>query len=233
MNAITPAMVAYHGQVTFLSWKDSSAQGPQLRFSLTDRSELEHFDKVTRRSSKRAGQRYKAAVRTDNMDPHDVELWFCGANWSHQDGARVTFAVTDEELQWWRQLTPRDVNNDFPSRVWLTLVQVDTDEKPIDQVKAEAMAAVELPQAEPVKGGPNSKHVAQLVADLQFQQFLAAYLGSITPFDRESADEWVKDVCGVESKKEFDHRPSAWDTFRERVRRPFLAWLQGAPVKAA
>lgn len=229
MNGITEAMAAFHGLVTLISWKDSSAQGPRLSFHLGDgRAELDHFDRVTRRSSKRAGQVYQAVATPDTHDAHSLELWFCGANWSHQDGARVTFAVTEEELAWWKQLTPRDVNDDKPTRLWLTLVQVGADGKPVNQAQADRVEqAMQAP-----KGGPNSKHVAQLLHDQQFQLWLAKHLGSITAFDYEACDEWVKDVCGVQSKVQFDHEPQAWELFREKVRKPFLQWLAGDRIAA-
>lgn len=222
MNAVTTEHIAFHGHVVFLGWKDSSAQGPRVNLALSDRNELEHFDKVTRRSAKRAGHRYKAAIGADDRDLHSTELWFCGANWSHQDGARVSFAVADEDLAYWRGLTSRDQNPDLPSKLWLTLVQVTADEQPVNQVKADRVEVAVQPE---LKGGPNSKHVAILVRDEQFRRFLTEKLGLKELADVETADDWIKEVCGIESKVQLDHEETSWLLFRTEVRRPFLEWM--------
>jgi hypothetical protein len=130
--------LAYHGPVRLLSWSESSAQEFKFKLELLDgRNALAHFENVTRRSGKRAGQRYRAVWQSDRGKEiaGPAELWFCGADWSHQSGATLRFTVHPEDVAWVRAQPTLDVDELAP-KVYLGLVQLDVDDRPIDPEKA-------------------------------------------------------------------------------------------------
>lgn len=216
-------LIAFHELVTIKSWADSSTRGPSIKVGLPSRDALAVFEKITRRAGKRAGQRYKAVWQDEGtLPPHSMDLWFAGANWSHQDGASVKFSVHPDDLDIFQDGRLQLERDDKPLPYWLTLVQVDDDEKPIDQQKAEVM--------EQLKGGPKSKRVAMLCQQADFQQYVAYRVelmgGEPVSITFDEADTWVKDQVGVASKVEFDHNADAWTMFEARVMSPFIRWGQ-------
>lgn len=216
-------IIAFHELVAVKSWADSSSRGPSIKVQLTSRDSLATFEKITKRAGKRAGQRFASVWQQDPPDGQEarsIDLWFAGANWAHQDGASVKFSLTDEGLDWFRDgLMPME-QDDKPVRYWLTLVQIDEDEKPIDQSKAERVE-------EGVKGGPKSKRVAMLTQQKDFQAYVT-YRTNEHCTTAEAADAWIKGQCGVESKREFDHNADAWSMFEARVMSPFIRWGEGS-----
>lgn len=212
-------LIAFHELVAVKSWTNSSTRGASIKVLLPSRDSLAAFEKITRRAGKRAGQRYKAVWQdADASFSVPMDLWFAGANWAHQDGATAKFTVSEEELV---QFQSGDLvmanDDDQPIFYWLTLVQVDDDEKPVDQKKAEVM--------DTLKGGPKSKRVALLTQQGDFQEYVYFRMQQPAgPSPMLDADQWVKATCGVASKREFDHNDSAWDLFQTRVMSPFIRW---------
>lgn len=214
-------IIAFHELVRIRSWADSSTRGPSIKVELRSRDSLAAFEKITKRAGKRAGQRFASVWQYEN--PEDgpevaLDLWFAGANWSHQDGASVKFSVSD--LDSFRDGTLPMEEGEEPVTYWLTLVQIDDDEKPIDQKKAERVE-------EGMKGGPKSKRVAMLTQQRDFQAYVT-YRTNEKIETAEAADAWVKAQCGVASKREFDHNADAWSMFEARVMSPFIRWGEGS-----
>lgn len=249
MTGVAAGCVAFHDVVTLLGWSESSGQGARVKFALPGREALEHFDTATRRRKRRAGQRYYAVLGSVDNPPltiATINLWFAGANWAHQDGARVVFAVEADDLEAFRDMHARDQGAQAEASVfWLTLVQIDDDEQPIDQDKAARVedyryAAGDLRDAEAdahpqrlpedvraadkLKGGPRSKNVAQLCYDDEFQWFVSEREDRDEKSTFTEADAYVKRVVGIASKVELDHDDTAWQRFIDAVRRPFFAW---------
>jgi hypothetical protein len=220
---MSDGIIAFHELVTVRSWTDSSTRGPSIKVGLSSRDSLAAFEKITRRAGKRAGQRFASVWQMDPPDGEEarsIDLWFAGANWAHQDGASVKFSLTDEGLDWFRTgLLPMEAD-DKPVPYWLTLVQIDEDEKPIDQGKAERLE-------EGLKGGPKSKRVAMLCQQKDFQAYVS-YRTNLRCETMEDADAWVKAQTGVASKRDFDHNPDAWSMFEARVMSPFIRWGEGS-----
>jgi hypothetical protein len=220
--------LAYHGPVRLLSWSESSAQEFKFKLELLDgRNALAHFENVTRRSGKRAGQRYRAVWQSDEGKEiaGPAELWFCGADWSHQSGATLRFTVHPEDVAWVRAQPTLDVDELAP-KVYLGLVQLDVDDRPIDPEKA-----ARAQWAEGLTGGPKSKNVARLCQDREFQAFVGVRMNLNRPATLEEADDWVKRMCDIPSKKCLDHDDPktglpVWETYEARVHRPFLSWSQ-------
>lgn len=225
-NAIKQAQgyVAFEGMVVLAKWADSSTTGAKAYFNLTDRESLAPFEKATKRRGKRAGQRYMLVTSSDKGDvipEAPTEAWFAGAQWSHQGGASIT--LTFEDLEFWRQFNTADQGE---GQIFhFTMVELQANDTPLDQVQADRVERANRP-----KGGPHSKFVAQRNASQDFQ----AYIGYRTGMPRErwplvgadTCDKWVKQMCGVASKVDFDHNPESWERYEKLISRPFITWAQ-------
>ena len=216
--------IAFEGAVQLQRWEDSSTSGPKARFSLHDRDALGPFEKATKRRGKRAGQRYRLIV-CNALGEHLVttECFLAGAQWAHGPGASITLAF--ESIDFWRRYSTGDHAEGAGTQFMFTMVELQDDETPVDQVRQEAMEKATKP-----KGGPKSKHVAQRNQSKDFQAFVAYRLGM--PRDRwhlcgaDSCDKWVKQMTGVTSKIEFDHNPEAWTRYERLVHAPFMSWAR-------
>lgn len=218
-------LVAFEGVVKLAKWSDSSSGGPKVSFALLDKDALTPFEKATKRRGKKSGQRYLVTLadsRGELMPDAPDECVLLGAQWTHTAGATATFAFTS--LDYWRRLTTAD-QSDNPTELHLTLVELQADETPVDQVSQDVLEKATKP-----KGGPRSKHVAQWNQAPDFCQFVGKRLEM--PEDRwhmvtaDMADKWVKQVCGIESKVEFDHNQQAWERYENLVKRPFMTWAR-------
>ena len=215
--------VAFEGMVALAKWSESSRSGAKITVKLQDREALAPFEKATKRRGKRAGQRYMVVVSSDKGEPISdapSELWFAGADWSHQGGASVSFTV--DSLEWWRQFQTADQGGD--GQVFhFTMVELQANDTPLDQDQADRAERANRP-----KGGPKSKFAAQRNQTTDFQ----AYVGYRTGMPKErwrlvgadTCDKWVKQVCGVESKVAFDHDEDAWNRYEKLISRPFITW---------
>lgn len=221
--------LAFHGPVRLHSWSDSSSLGFRAKLELLDgREALAHFERATRRSAKRAGQRYRAVWQNDQGEAIAElpgELWFAGADWSHQNGATVKFAISPDEQQLVRLSQTYDVDEHAP-RWYLGLVQLDTDDKPVNQAQA---ALVEW--AEGLVGGPRSKAAARRCQEPEFQVFVQQRLGLKHPATVDQCDTWIKQQCGIHTKRLLDYSDPTtqepfWDRYERRVQRPFITWAE-------
>jgi hypothetical protein len=218
-------LVAFEGVVKLAKWTDSSSGGPKVTFNLVDKDALTPFEKATKRRGKKSGQRYLVILADSRGEPiqgNPDECYLLGAQWTHTAGASITFAF--DSVAYWRGFTTAD-QSDNPTEFHLTLVEIQADETPIDQVSQDT-----LEKATKRKGGPKSKHVAQWNQAPDFRTFVGKRLEM--PEDRWSmvttdmADTWVKQVCGVQSKADFDYEPLAWERYERLVKRPFLSWAR-------
>jgi hypothetical protein len=223
--------LAYHGPVRLASWAESSSAEFKVKIELLDgREALEHFERATRRTKKRAGQRYRAVWQSEKGEAvggAPEEVWFCGADWSHQNGATVKFAVHPADVDWVRAQRTADVDA-LVERFFLGLVQLDTDDKPINQAKA---ALVEWTDG--LVGGPKSKAAARRCQESDFQMFVGQRLGMKGPASQDRCDQWIKQQAGIHSKKLLDHLGEAWERYERRVQTPFLTWTQSRGARAA
>jgi hypothetical protein len=223
--------LAYHGPVRLASWAESSSQDFKLKVELLDgREALEHFEKATRRTKKRAGQRYRAVWQSEAgeaVEGAPQELFFCGADWSHQNGATVKFALHPDDVAWVKAQRTVDVDA-LVERYFLGLVQLDTDDKPVNQAQA---AIVEW--TENLVGGPKSKAAARRCQEPEFQVFVAQRLGLKAPATKEQADRWIKSQCGIHSKKLLDHVTETWERYERRVTSPYITWTQSRGARTA
>lgn len=228
-------VLCFHGPCRALSWTESSARGFRIKIELLDgRDALEHFEKATRRRGKKAGQRYRAVWQADNGETMEgpEELFFVGGNWSHQAGATVVFELDEQGAGLVRYWQTVDVDPLAP-RMFMGLVQLDSDERPVNQAQA---ALIEW--ANGLVGGPKSKAAARRCQEPEFQVFVQQRLKLAKPATKEQADSWIKAQCGIHTKKLLDyadpttHEPY-WERYERRVQRPFITWLEsrGARTK--
>ncbi len=218
-------LVAFEGIVKLQKWSDSSTSGPKITFGLLDRDALAPFEKATKRRGRKSGQRYTLFLADSEGQPmqsYPDECFLLGAQWNHSAGASVT--VSFASVEYWRGFSTGDQDSTGTS-FHLTLVELQTDETPIDQVSQD-----NFDKATKRKGGSRSKFVAQRNQAPDFQ----AFVGKRTemPEDRwsmvgaDTCDKWVKSMCGVESKVDFDYDHEAWNRYEKLINRPFLSWAR-------
>lgn len=233
----TLRFVAFEGLVEFHKWADTSGSGQRIWLKLSGREALAHFDKVTKRRGGKGGQVYRCYFGdTDGVLHADLEVdgWFIGAAWHHTTGASITLEV--EDLGPFRKYPTQDNSaTGEASGFHLTLVQVDEENRAIDQSLADKNAHLETK----IKGGPHSKRVAILCQQEDFQRFVAIRLYGVDGAVEErrhasqkQCDEWVKRVVGIKSKIELDHEPATWDRFQAKVWHWFMSWGQNAERRA-
>ena len=70
-----------------------------------------------------------------------------------------------------------------------------------------------------MKGGPLAKLAGMWCNDRYFIEWVASNTGM-------EPDEWIKDVCGIQSKRELDHSDDAAARFHICIRKPYSAWLE-------
>jgi hypothetical protein len=207
-------------------WEETSTSGAKARFGLPDKDALTPFEKATKRRGKRAGQRYLLIVADRNGEPIPTapeQCFLAGAQWSHGSGASITLAFQD--IGWWKRFSTGDHDDAAGERFHFTMVEIQEDETPIDQASQDLVERANKP-----KGGPKSKFVAQRNQAKDFQEFVGYRMD--TPQDRwaligaDTCDKWVKQMCGVASKIEFDHNPEAWIRYERLISRPFMTWAR-------
>ncbi|TAL89264.1 MAG: hypothetical protein EPN62_08675 [Candidimonas sp.] len=69
------------------------------------------------------------------------------------------------------------------------------------------------------KGGALARLAGQLCQQSAFQRF-----ADVT--SAEEAADWIRHVCGVESRAELDHNAAAAKRFHDEIRRPYLRGRQ-------
>jgi len=122
--------------------------------------------------------------------------------------------------------------DDLAERYYLGLVQLDTDDRPVNQAQA---ALVEW--AEGLVGGPKSKAAARRCQEPDFQLFVMQRLKLKAPATVDQCDQFVKRQCGIHTKKLLDYadpttQEAFWDRYERRVQQPFIAWSQGRAAPA-
>lgn len=74
---------------------------------------------------------------------------------------------------------------------------------------------------EPVemKGGPLAKLAGMWCNDNYFREWVKSK-------SKRAPDEFIKNICGIDSKRELDHDDVAALLFHEEIRKPYAAWLE-------
>lgn len=216
-------LVAFCGLVQLDHWELTSNQGARIKLSLWNgRDDLEHFDKVTKRTKRRAGQRYFATwqdpVSGETIEGMPSEVWFGGASWSHRSGATVLFTLMPEDIEAIKGQRTKDETGEG-TRWYLALVELDDDDQPIDQAQRDMLES--LTPAQP-KGGPVSKNAGMLCDTEDFQRFLQAHFQTQVNDGKEAA-VLLRQHCGVDSRAWLDHDDEARAKYEE-LKQAFMRW---------
>jgi hypothetical protein len=208
---ITIDDIVAHAKVTLVDAASSHASGYRLVLKLTDEKEYEAFSTITKRKKGKAGGRYRMFL-INKDEGKFVDVWFLGWTVSNTAGAKVKFDLScDEDFAYFRE-RPVEMAWD------MTLIELDDDEKVIDQQQREV--------AETVRGGPKSQLAGKLCADMNFQRFVAKQNGK-PPGSRANPEEcanFIRAKCRIGSRRELDHDEGAFQRFTMWVSRPFAIW---------
>ena len=77
----------------------------------------------------------------------------------------------------------------------------------------------EKPAEPEMKGGELAKLAGMWCNDNYFREWVASQ-------SDQTPDEHIKNVCGIDSKRELDHNTDAAWLFHEDIRKPYAAWLE-------
>jgi len=78
------------------------------------------------------------------------------------------------------------------------------------------------------KGGELARLAGQLCQNPDFQNFAAIHMCGEGLSRAESAAEWIRLTCGIESRAELDHNAIAASKFHQLVRIPFVEYREAA-----
>lgn len=225
------ALVAFSGPVELAKWVEASGNGRRIWLRLENRDALAHFEKATKRRGGKGGQRYKLYVADEDgtlLDGFPDEGWFIGAAWNHTAGASVVLEVGD--FGKFRDCATADGDHDGDgAKFYLTLVQLDDEERAVDQNVEDQREELE----KRLQGGPRSKQAAILFQADDFRRFVAQRLygqsgavGDRAMVTFPEADAWVKKTAGFNSKAELDHDPAVWERYHSKVYKWFMSWAR-------
>lgn len=153
------------------------------------------------------------------------ELQFAGWTDSSRGGPRVTFRLAD------RDLLERFIGCEG-KRYACMLVELGDDETPAEPA-APAAAKTAAP-AKRERMGPLCEWAVMRCREEQFQTWAIWRMKSLPNCQsrEDHARSVVVELCGVNSRKELDTDATAAHFLHERVRRPYMQWLESQQVPA-
>lgn len=122
-------------------------------------------------------------------------------------GQQVVFAVADREAL-------ESFIGKEGKRFMAVLVQIGDDEQPVPPEPKERL-------------GPYCYQAVKWCADPEFQRFMLTHLPrprTSPPSDAKWAEIAVKQICGVDSRKEIDGNEHTKRMWRERIAGPYRKW---------
>lgn len=198
---------AYQGEMFLAAWSEASTTGVKVSFILPDKEALDKFRFLTVRKGKTAGQRFKASfVRVNKTEPaYAGELMLAGWDEKHNRGPLVTFMLPDDEAL--RRFKYFDCHKPGVTgeRFMAVLIQIDDDEQPIP------------PGGDTQKAKLPSNAAALMCLSDGFQQFVQHKRNFVPdkPHEREEqAVVYMREFCGMKSRKELDHQPEKRDRYK-------------------
>lgn len=217
-------VVAYHATVQMHEAKWTDKEGSTVTFKLPMTAHNDDrrnpFAYFTKRRKNRAGTRFMMVCVDQKLRPvqeiYKDEVMLCGWNDSQTNGHTVKLWLTHDDMG-----HPFDgYERHEPERFYISLVELDDDQEPIDQ---KVRARVEK------QGKRPSERVSYVAAMLCKNEGFWSYLREITPhapgeFDEYTARHWMLAKLQIESRAELDKSEQLADDFHEKIRRPFLTW---------
>jgi hypothetical protein len=190
----------------------------------------------------------------------DLELWLLGWSESHSGGCKVTFQVSEDDLEYFKNATIRKGKH-AGQRYAAVLVQLNDDETPDPQsvdptrppkvVPPPPAAVPAAPAADGPK--PSATHAfpggftglaVRWCQDEEFRDWLADNFefefdravevcdSGLKSFPVDVAAKVVRDVCGVPTRADLNTSHAASLTFDTRIRGPYMAHLEELKVDA-
>lgn len=152
------------------------------------------------------------------------EMQLAGWSESHTGGCKVTFWLqSPDDLQAFRALTVRK-GNTAGQRFMAALVEIGDDEQPV-------------PPQEPEKpkGGSLAKLAGMWCNEPEFMKWAnsTTHAGIFWHLqDAEEVADFVRELCGIQSRAELDSNPDAAERFHEMIRGPYQKHLIARGVVA-
>jgi hypothetical protein len=159
------------------------------------------------------------------------------ANWSEtaSAGRQVVFWLeegADAETEHPFKFFTRRIRGHAGTRFQAVLVEIDDEGQPVPRgtgVRLDPPA-----ESKPkLKGGAVSKNAGMLCKDEAFHRYLTELANSNLTDDQtfvevkeDGAADYVRRICGVESRAELDHSRKAQLAYENKVCNPFYRWLE-------
>lgn len=180
-----------------------------------------------------------------------IELWLLGWSQSHNGGCKVTFQITEETLELFRNATVK-AGKHAGQRYAALLVQLDENDKPVpkEPAKKADAPATKSRQTPAITATSEQKESAKEPAK-HHPHFPAGLCGLAVKWcDDEHFQEWcaftypelwsqqgevrhevaaagvVKAVCGVASRKVLDEDHAAGEKFKLLIKEPYVECRQ-------
>lgn len=135
------------------------------------------------------------------MNTHNVELMLLGWTQTHNGGSKLTFQVSDDDLDQFRGMTVKK-GNTAGQRFMAALVEIGPDEQPV-------------PVEEKQPLGSRAFLAVKWCKDQRFRDWVAKRYGIDDPRDA------ILTICRIGSRRELDENPDAWAAFDDRFRKPY------------
>lgn len=154
------------------------------------------------------------------------EVMLAGWSESHNGGAKVTFWLSDPSaLESFRAMTVAK-GKTAGQRLACVLVEIGDDENPVES------AIKESSTTEKPKGGVLARLAGQWCNTQAFWDFLLRE-HEYTVGNEPDAAKTLYELCGIASRAELDHNPSAADKFHKLIRVPFMEYQRALERMAA
>lgn len=156
------------------------------------------------------------------------EMQLAGWSESHTGGAKVTFWLPDpDDLDVFRGLTARK-GNTAGHRFAAVLVEIGDDERPAQGPQTPAYADNGDNPPSPQRIGPLARLAGIWCKSEGFRAFLLHEYGAQC-FTEDGAASAVRELCGIESRRELDESPAAAERFHAALRLRFMDWRRQHP----
>jgi len=153
------------------------------------------------------------------------EMQLAGWSESHTGGCKVTFWLSSpDELAAFRTLTTRK-GNTAGHRFMAALVEIGDDEQPVQPAP---VAETGNPATGKSTLGPLAYWLVLRCNEPEFWCWLHNHGRECK--DAKSAGIHVKNMLGIESRKELDESPGAVSMFHEYIRGPYARWCAARGV---
>lgn len=218
----TEDIVAYKGDVELEEARWDNSFGMTVKIKLEQRphelNAANPFKSFTRMRKDRVGTRFRAvfAASEDDISYND-EVMLKG--WSDgTTGWKLTLWIHANEAG----LHPF-MDSQKGSTYGLVMVELDDDQEPINQVRREIVES-----SAKYKRKTLANYAAILCERPEFLRFLTEKEVLCTTERDQSlrAADWVRNICGISSRRELDTNNSAARLFHKNVREPYAQWYE-------